>query len=783
MATSSRSRGEEYRQTLDSTRSSTFPRRWRARWSCSARWASSREPLPARVALSPPAGRRVPGHQRRAVAPGVAARAVVARGPRRRAGSAARADDLRRRRSQAVDLRLPRRRRRRPAAGRRRIAGSGPTGDVRRAISPSFRAVPPLLAFTNDVCSTPSRRRPTRADAFRYEEHDRFPVRRGERVDGEPALGARSPAPTADACAHAVAAEIARLLAGTVRDRQTGVRAPAAPGDIAHPVPLARGPPASSSGARGARHPSYVYKGLGFFDADEIKDVVAVLRWLGAIRRPICAPPRFSDRASSGCPIARCAAARAARGRRRSRRRRRPQPSSMRTIAAVLARVAGLRARMDRAGRSRAARRVAGSRARRVRRTATSSPARAPSRRGRTSRRCAAGAPHPEPRLRDAGARHRSPRSAVGRRRVERRDRRGGRRQPDDRPRRQGPRVPGRLRRQPRQGRRRPRAPIRFPAPADDTPVVAIGDFRSEADEDAAAREREETKRLLYVAVTRARDRLYSRLHSRKASSSSAGRIGRSPAVGFSRFVPSRPCRSRLDPRIDPWGQSPISSGRWSVPTSVHRFRVCPVPEDDGPAPAREEGQRPLQDFRLARTDGIAEFASLGRAWIGRRRFGCGTRRCSVKRPHSRLSGPSPPRTTAGLCESRTPSVSGRRALAARRTRAMAARIWRRVLERRSIAYLALVDRADIRTLFSGGRRWHEVPVTLVDNGNRVRGAIDTLILLNSPEGTAPRAIVLEFKTGAAEPWHQAQIDGYVAAAREVFPTAEVEGSSVRDSH
>ena len=38
---------------------------------------------------------------------------------------------------------------------------------------------------------------------------------------------------------------------------------------------------------------------------------------------------------------------------------------------------------------------------------------------------------------------------------------------------------------------------------------VAIADYQSEADEDAQAREREETKRLLYVALTRARDRLY----------------------------------------------------------------------------------------------------------------------------------------------------------------------------------------------------------------------------------------------------------------------------------
>ena len=38
---------------------------------------------------------------------------------------------------------------------------------------------------------------------------------------------------------------------------------------------------------------------------------------------------------------------------------------------------------------------------------------------------------------------------------------------------------------------------------------MAVADYQSEADEDARAREREETKRLLYVALTRARDRLY----------------------------------------------------------------------------------------------------------------------------------------------------------------------------------------------------------------------------------------------------------------------------------
>ena len=38
---------------------------------------------------------------------------------------------------------------------------------------------------------------------------------------------------------------------------------------------------------------------------------------------------------------------------------------------------------------------------------------------------------------------------------------------------------------------------------------VSVGDFQSEADDDRQAKEREETKRLLYVALTRARDRVY----------------------------------------------------------------------------------------------------------------------------------------------------------------------------------------------------------------------------------------------------------------------------------
>ena len=83
-------------------------------------------------------------------------------------------------------------------------------------------------------------------------------------------------------CAARVAAEIARLLGHVaVRDKQTGVPRRVRPGDIAHPVPFARrGTRRSRPRSRRAGIPSYVYKGLGFFDADEIKDLVALLRYL-----------------------------------------------------------------------------------------------------------------------------------------------------------------------------------------------------------------------------------------------------------------------------------------------------------------------------------------------------------------------------------------------------------------------------------------------------------------------------------------------------------------------
>ena len=150
----------------------------------------------------------------------------------------------------------------------------GPSG--RRTIARSFRAVPGLLAFVNDVFSEIGRSA-HRADDFKYDEEDRFPV---DVASTDDVLGVVA-GPDPESCAAAVAAEVSRLLkVGTVRDKETGLARQTRPGDIAI-LFRSRSSHREFEAALEARGvPTYVYKGLGFFDADEIKDLSALIRYL-----------------------------------------------------------------------------------------------------------------------------------------------------------------------------------------------------------------------------------------------------------------------------------------------------------------------------------------------------------------------------------------------------------------------------------------------------------------------------------------------------------------------
>jgi ATP-dependent helicase/nuclease subunit A len=190
-----------------------------------------------------------------------------------------------------------------------------PDGSPRQAITVSFRSAPGILAFVNEVFAAiidgDASNAAARRDAFRYGESDRFPVRPADSAEATVRLkpdtteagvvGApsqRDPGSvrlqpdledpvrfiagdTVQSAADAVADEIVRLLSGTtVRDRATGVARDAGAADIAI-LFRSRDSHRDFEAALDRRGVStYVYKGLGFFEADEIQDAVALLRYL-----------------------------------------------------------------------------------------------------------------------------------------------------------------------------------------------------------------------------------------------------------------------------------------------------------------------------------------------------------------------------------------------------------------------------------------------------------------------------------------------------------------------
>ena len=152
--------------------------------------------------------------------------------------------------------------------------------DSRRAISRSFRAVPQLLAFANDVFGEIEKDE-QRRDAFRFGEKDRFPVELP--VPPGDALGLVA-APSVADHADAVASEIRRLLDSQtlVRDPETRELRPMTPKDVGILFRTKDSHQDFEKALERQHIPSYVYKGLGFFEADEIKDVLALLRYLAA---------------------------------------------------------------------------------------------------------------------------------------------------------------------------------------------------------------------------------------------------------------------------------------------------------------------------------------------------------------------------------------------------------------------------------------------------------------------------------------------------------------------
>jgi ATP-dependent exoDNAse (exonuclease V) beta subunit len=382
-------------------------------------------------------------------------------------------------------------------------------GGSRQAISVSFRARPPLLAFVNDVFAEVDKS-PGRRDAFRYDDRDRFPLDgQPRRPDEDTGLGLIGTGTVSDA-AEVVAGEVERLIAGvTVRDRQTGVPRIAKPADVAILFRSRESHREFEAALERRAIATYVYKGLGFFEAPEIQDAMALLRFLAEptsnLRAAALLRSRFV-RLSDGA-VARLAPGLAAALAGAS------DPEQMSALSdedrAVLEHtrvsIAGWLGDVDRVAPARLLDDILSESA--------------------YAHELAA------PRPLQARENLKKFRGLV--RRFQNRGYATLRRLADHLDRlaigdesnaaidavdavslmtvhaAKGLEFPIVFVVNVGRGTGTARAPIRVGVDGDDEPSVAIADYQSESDEDTVAREREETKRLLYVALTRARDRLY----------------------------------------------------------------------------------------------------------------------------------------------------------------------------------------------------------------------------------------------------------------------------------
>jgi ATP-dependent helicase/nuclease subunit A len=306
------------------------------------------------------------------------------------------------------------------------------------------------------------------------------------------------------------------------------------------------------------------------------------------------------------------------------------------------------------------------------------------------------------------------------------------------------------------------RAPIRvMTGEAGDEASVAVGDFQSSGDEDLTAREREETKRLLYVALTRARDRLYlSSMLKDGQLKPGRGSLAEVLPMGLQQcFVLA--------------GAAPPSVG-WSASSgTVHTLSVCAAPRQSADVTPPVTPSDRLPDHALPASPG--DFERLADST---------PHRCSVGEAIADATAVSAVLPADRNDSTRTIGTLVHRLLAREGLREAVSEDWLKdriaaltntndasapedlaeIGERTTRDYRAFAANADVRELYQSGRALHEVPFSLRLDGRIVHGSIDCLVRSDAS------VTVLEFKTGTPRPEHASQADLYRRAAEALFP-------------
>ena len=311
--------------------------------------------------------------------------------------------------------------------------------------------------------------------------------------------------------------------------------------------------------------------------------------------------------------------------------------------------------------------------------------------------------------------------------------------------------------------------PIRVVADrGDGAPSVSVAPFRSAADNDRRLRDQEETKRLLYVATTRARDRLYL----------SATLVG-GTKVGFGSFATVLP-PSLLAALSTPSTAAQLS---WSGPAGREHIFVLVGPDVATPA------------SRFSRAGSAETAADRLHPW---RPTGV-CRRVQVTEITEAMSGTAAP--TQGLSAD---PVVGRlvhrllqrdgedgardhglaeaeaRAVELMTTEERARHDHRHLAAEAAAIYGRAIGQPDVAAILQGECLF-EVPFSMrrddVDSDGGVvivRGTIDCV--RRWPDG---RLTVVEMKTGRVQSQHEHQLALYVDATRALFPDAVVDGQVV----
>jgi ATP-dependent helicase/nuclease subunit A len=634
-----------------------------------------------------------------------------------------------------------------------------PESPSRAAITRSYRAALPLLRFVNDVFDAVEKQ-PQRADAFRYADDDRFPLPADAEAAASGVLGVIG-ASSDSAQAETVGNEIARLLSSgsTIRDRASGVRRPIGPGDVAVLFRTREGHRLFGTALAARGVPFYVYKGLGFFDADEIRDVLALLGYLADPASPLRAAAflrsrfvRVSDEAlmrlsgdlpgalrEDGPPLPgldpvddqRLRLARRSLVEWRASVDRLPPAELLDRVLADSAYV------MELAGRGLPQARENLKKLRTLVRRIQN--------RGYTTlerivehfSQLVAGGDESNAIIDAADAVNLMTVHAA-----------------------KGLEFPVVFVVNLGRGSGGGRDPVRVvegDEPAGLEPMVGIGDHESDADADADAREAEEGKRLLYVALTRARDHLYL-----AGVVDEQGRLA--PAKGsLGRHLPPS--------LLEVFAPTQAPEVRWTGPSATHQLRSVEPPGEHAlrwSAVPDQPTTAPIHDFRALEPDGSPRVLVSIRA---RAEAGELTRAGIATAPSSRGVGTFVHRILAlahrrgmsdenGVLRLADDVGSGRGDLELTPT------------ERRHAAIIAA------RLLATGGLQPHpgarllfEVPYSRrLDDGGAERGVVDCLVI----EGDAVE--VLEFKTGVAQAEHGGQLGAYVAAIRAAYPAHRVSG-------